>query len=42
MKDQAPFLDVKSFVTEEVSQDALERETSVLLNSPFLSLPVTL
>jgi hypothetical protein len=38
MRDQAPFLDVRSFVTEEGSRDLLERETSVLPSSPFLSL----
>ena len=38
MKDQAPFLDVRSFVTEEGSRDVLERETSVPPSSPFLSL----
>jgi len=36
MKNQAPFLDVKSFVMEEVSRDILE--TAVPPNSPFLSL----
>lgn len=38
MKNQAPFLDVRSFVTEEGSREVLERETSVPASSPFLSL----
>ncbi|MBC8019043.1 MAG: hypothetical protein H7X83_11065 [Verrucomicrobia bacterium] len=37
MKDQAPFLDVRSFVTEEGSWEVLERETSVPATSPFLT-----
>lgn len=36
MKNQAPFLDVSSFITEEVSR--LPLETSVPPSSPFLSL----
>jgi hypothetical protein len=38
MTNQAPFVDVKSFTTEEGSRDVLERETSVPSSSPFLSL----
>lgn len=38
MKNQAPFLDVRSFVMEEVSQEVLESTTSGPLASPFLAL----
>lgn len=37
MNNQAPFLDVRSFVTEEESRDVIEHETSVPAMSPFLS-----
>lgn len=37
MKKQAPFLDVRSFVTEEADRDVLERQTFPP-TSPFLSL----
>src|SRR5215210_6746884 len=38
MNDQAPFLDVTSFVTEEGSRDVIEPETTGPPSSPFLSL----
>lgn len=38
MKNQAPFLDVRSFLTDEESHDVIERETSATPFSPFLSL----
>lgn len=37
MNEQAPFLDIRSFVTEEVSRDVFARETSVPAMSPFLT-----
>ena len=36
MKNQAPFLDVRSFIAEEISQESFE--TSALPASPFLAL----
>jgi hypothetical protein len=38
MKNQAPFLDVSSFITEEQNPDVIGSETSTPLSSPFLSL----
>src|SRR5215204_2308678 len=38
MNDQVPFLDVRSFVTEEGSRDVIEPETTGPPSSPFLSL----
>jgi len=38
VNDQAPFLDVRSFVTEEGSRDVIEPETTGPPSSPFLSL----
>lgn len=37
MNNQAPFLDVRSFVSEEGSQEVMEREASVPATSPFLT-----
>src|SRR5690349_14558064 len=38
MNNQAPFVDVQSFATEEGGRDVPDRETSAPSNSPFLSL----
>lgn len=38
MENQAPFVDLRSFVTEEGSRDVLKRETSASPSTPFLSL----
>jgi hypothetical protein len=38
VNDQVPFLDVRSFVTEEGSRDVVEPETTGSPSSPFLSL----
>jgi hypothetical protein len=38
MKSDAPFLDVRSFVTEETGRDGITDETSGPLSNPFLSL----
>jgi hypothetical protein len=38
MNNQAPFLDVSSFITEEQNPDVIGSETSTPLSSPFLSL----
>lgn len=38
MKNQAPFLDVRSFVSEEESRSIVEHEASTSASSPFLSL----
>jgi hypothetical protein len=38
MNNQAPFLDVSSFITEEQNPDIIGSETSTSLSSPFLSI----
>lgn len=37
MKNLAPFLDVRSFISDEESREGIEHETLIPLSSPFLS-----